>query len=115
MVRGRSRDGEAVRITTAGRNRAEEIDGRVRGYLISMSIRVACFASAVAVGHGILRWVLIAGAVFLPYVAVVMANATDQRTDAHELRPLITDPQLEGSASAASLGEKTDRRPEDDE
>ncbi|QCX27509.1 DUF3099 domain-containing protein [Nocardioides jishulii] len=113
MPRRRARDGEAIRITSAGANRSEEIDGRVRGYLISMSIRVACFAAAVLVGPGILRWVLIAGAVLLPYVAVVMANATDFRNDAHEMRPLITDPQLEGPSTAPGLGEKPAERHED--
>ncbi|QCC77273.1 DUF3099 domain-containing protein [Nocardioides daphniae] len=114
MVRERPRDGEAIRITTAGKNRSEEIDGRVRGYLVSMSIRVACFAAAVLVGPGVLRWVFMAGAVLLPYIAVVMANATDQRSDAHDLRPVITDPELEGPPPAPGLGGPTER-PEDHE
>ena len=41
--------------------------------------------AAVAVGPGWLRWVLIAGAVFLPYVAVVLANAGDQHEDAFDV------------------------------
>lgn len=43
-----------------------------------MGIRTACFVLAI-VTDGPLRWVLVAGAVFLPYVAVVLANATDRR------------------------------------
>ena len=45
-----------------------------------MTLRTLCFVGAVAVGPGILRWVLIAGAVFLPYVAVVLANARKSLT-----------------------------------
>lgn len=76
---------DAVRITTARRSRAEEIASRQRRYLMSMALRVACFLGAVAVGPGWLRWVLVAGAVLLPYLAVVLANNTDQRSETFEL------------------------------
>lgn len=75
----------AVRITTAGTSRAEEIATRQRRYVISMTIRTLCFIGAVAVGDNWLRWVLIAGAVLLPYVAVVLANNTDTRDGSFEL------------------------------
>jgi len=51
----------------------DQRDRQVR-YLISMTIRVVCFGLAIVV-DGPLRWVFITGAVFLPYVAVVFANA----------------------------------------
>ena len=35
---------------------------------------------------GVLRWVLVAGAVLLPYVAVVFANATNHKDDGFALR-----------------------------
>lgn len=73
---------DAVRITSAPKSRSEEVAARQRRYAIQMAIRTICFIAAVAVGPGWLRWVLMAGAVFLPYVAVVMANAEDQREDA---------------------------------
>ena len=76
-----------VRITTAASSRADDISHRQRRYVISMTIRTLCFLGAVAVGEGWLRWVLFSGAIFLPYVAVVMANATDQRDDGFELFP----------------------------
>lgn len=66
---------DAVRITTAPAARSADIAARQRRYLMSMAIRTVCFVGAVAVGPGWLRWVLIVGAVFLPYVAVVLANA----------------------------------------
>ena len=43
-----------------------------------MGIRTVCFVLAI-VTTGPLRWILVAAAVFLPYVAVVLANATDRR------------------------------------
>jgi len=53
---------------------------RMRRYLVSMGIRTACFILAVvalAVLHWtVVGWALVAGAVVLPYIAVVMANAT---------------------------------------
>lgn len=58
---------------------------RKRRYAWSMSIRLVCFLAAVIVGSGTLMWLLIAGAVFLPLFAVVLANATDQRNDGFSL------------------------------
>jgi hypothetical protein len=53
---------------------------RMRRYLVSMGIRTACFILAVvalAVLHWtVIGWTLVVGAVVLPYIAVVMANAT---------------------------------------
>ena len=51
-----------------------------------MGFRTLCFVGAILVGPGWLRWVLVAAALLLPYVAVVMANATSPRDDDFELR-----------------------------
>jgi hypothetical protein len=48
-------------------------------YLIQMLIRVACFVGAVVVTNWPIRIVLIAGAVVLPYTAVIFANAGGER------------------------------------
>ena len=70
----RRKDDGSVRITSAARPRSEDIRGRERRYLISMGIRTVCFILAVVtMGHWVM-WVFLAGAVFLPYVAVVAAN-----------------------------------------
>lgn len=74
-----------MRITTAATSHADDLAQRRRRYIVSMAIRTACVIGAVAVGDNWLRWVLVAGAVFLPYVAVVMANAGDTRDDAFDL------------------------------
>lgn len=61
-------------ITSASPGLSLDQSGRKKRYLISMSLRTICFIGAVfASGH--LRWALIFGAIFLPYIAVVIANA----------------------------------------
>ena len=65
---------EVHSITSARAGNSSQVDHRERNYLISMAIRVACFLSFVAVDHWI-RWVFLVGAVFLPYVAVVIGNS----------------------------------------
>jgi hypothetical protein len=57
--------------------------GRMRRYLWSMGIRTVCFVLAV-VALGVLHWTvvgwgLVIAAVILPYIAVVVANATRPR------------------------------------
>ena len=82
----RRKEDEGVRITSAQRPRSEDIGGRQKRYLISMAIRTACFVLAVvSIGHWFM-WVFLGGAVFLPYVAVVMANAASTKSDGFELR-----------------------------
>src|SRR6476661_8341875 len=71
---------DAVRITTVGSSRADDIAARQRRYLFSMGIRTVCFIGAV-VADGWLRWVLIVAALLLPYVAVVMANNSSSKSD----------------------------------
>ena len=50
-----------------------------------MAVRTLCFIGAVVVGPGVLRWVLVAGAFILPYVAVVMANTVSPRIEGTDL------------------------------
>lgn len=57
---------------------SDDVAQRTRRYLIQMGVRVACFLGAVLVDHWT-RWVLLAGAVVLPYIAVVLANAGRER------------------------------------
>jgi Protein of unknown function (DUF3099) len=65
-------------ITSARRGVRDDVERRTRRYLISMGVRTACFLGAVVAG-GWLRWVLIAGALVLPYLAVVFANGGRER------------------------------------
>ena len=69
------KDPDVVRITTATRSHSDDIGARQRRYVISMTIRTACFVLAVlSIGHWFL-WVFLVGSLVLPYVAVVLANA----------------------------------------
>ncbi len=72
------RGDDAVSITDAPMSHSQELHGREVRYLISMGIRTACFVAAILIS-GPLRWVLVAGAVFLPYIAVILANAGGRR------------------------------------
>lgn len=71
---------EVHRITDAGAALSDDQSGRTRRYLWSMGIRTACVVGAV-IAPAPWRWVLVVGAVFLPYVAVIMANAGRERSD----------------------------------
>jgi hypothetical protein len=61
-------------ITNAQDALSVEQKGRQRRYFISMMIRTACFISTIFLPNPY-RWVAMAGAAFLPYIAVVVANA----------------------------------------
>ncbi|WP_241245866.1 DUF3099 domain-containing protein [Microbacterium sp. 4R-513] len=53
----------------------DEVGARSTRYLITMGIRVACFILMVVITpYSWYTWIFAAGAVFLPYIAVVMAN-----------------------------------------
>ena len=79
------REKGAIRITTASASAHDDIAARQRRYVFSMGVRTVCFVAAI-VTEGVLRWVLVAAALILPYVAVVMANATASKSDGFELR-----------------------------
>ncbi len=80
-----------MRITNAPRNHREDLNRRRRAYGISMGIRTLCFVGAIVVGNGWLRWALVAGALILPYFAVVMANTSSPRIPGTELLEPHTD------------------------
>ena len=81
-----ARSQHSIPITGASVPLSEDQRHRARRYLISMAIRTVCFILAI-VASGWLRWALVAAAVFLPYVAVVMANAG--RSRAPKAAPMI--------------------------
>lgn len=80
----RRRSRPAVQTVTAARSSlSDDIHVRTRNYLISMGIRSVCLVAAV-VATGPLRWILVAGAIVLPYFAVVAANAGRKRPRSEE-------------------------------
>ncbi|HJU98667.1 MAG TPA: DUF3099 domain-containing protein [Jiangellaceae bacterium] len=69
------RRGDPVQsVTTAHPSHSADIDARQRRYLLIMGIRIGCLPLAIVM-QGWARWVFIIGAVVLPYIAVVVANA----------------------------------------
>jgi hypothetical protein len=76
--RGRKQE-TVYQITGARKGVRDDVNSRTRRYLLSMGLRTACFVGAVVVGAGPLRWVLIVGAVVLPYFSVVFANGGRER------------------------------------
>ena len=77
-----------VNITSARVSKSDDIRGREVRYVLSMLVRTICFVGAVF-ADGLFRWLLVAGALFLPYIAVVLANAGVQKDPA---RPETFDP-----------------------
>ncbi|MEN1973818.1 DUF3099 domain-containing protein [Cellulomonas olei] len=75
---------EAQSITSAPEPLGADQARRARRYLIQMGVRVACFVLAVLTWTHVPLWlslVLIVGAVVLPYIAVLFANAGRERRD----------------------------------
>lgn len=69
-------------VTSAPRSRREDRDGRMRAYLIAMSIRIASFPLSVWAlmsGYIVIGCILAAAAILLPSFAVMLANNPDQR------------------------------------
>ncbi|WP_225828178.1 DUF3099 domain-containing protein [Streptomyces naphthomycinicus] len=118
---------QVFRITGARTGLAEDVRGRQRRYVISMSIRTASVILAVALWN-VERYVAIVALVLgglLPYVAVVIANAGRERPPSlpstfvtAPVPPMIAPPQAgdEQAESArqdapadSAAGTRTDR------
>jgi hypothetical protein len=65
---------KAQSITTVSESPDDERKSRMLKYTLAMTIRVICIVVAMFV-EGWLMWLAFAGAIFLPYFAVVLANA----------------------------------------
>ena len=84
----REQDGSDVyTITSAAGSHSADMQQRAGRYLVSMIIRTLCVVLVIVI-PGPLRWVFAVGAVVLPYVAVVLANAAGDRRE----RPLPPPP-----------------------
>jgi hypothetical protein len=104
-----SNDDQAVQsITDAQEGHTDEMRRRMVKYTVAMSIRLACLLLFFFV-DGWLRWMFIAGAVFLPWIAVVIANSgSDQSNLQHSDSLLDHAPVAELEASPATRAEPTD-------
>jgi Flp pilus assembly protein TadB len=61
-------------ISDVGESLSKDQSARQRRYFISMMIRTLCFVLAVVLPSP-WRWISLIGAVTLPYIAVIAANA----------------------------------------
>ena len=69
----------AQSITTVSESPDDERRSRMLKYTVAMTIRVVCIVTAILV-EGWLMWLAFAGAIFLPYFAVVLANAQGSKS-----------------------------------
>lgn len=74
VKRHAAEDEQVVIVTDAAPGHSEDLNSRIVRYAWMMSIRIVCFVLAVLTPSP-WRWMFVVGAVFLPYIAVVMANA----------------------------------------
>jgi hypothetical protein len=82
---------KAQNITTLGQSPDQERKSRMVKYLIAMTIRVVCIVAAIFV-EGWLMWLCFAGAIFLPYFAVVIANAQVSRAGSLDKVTVVAKP-----------------------
>lgn len=76
-------------VTSLPQSPQDEADHRVRRYVLTMTIRIVCFALMVLVQpYGWYTWVFGISAAVLPYIAVVFANAGSDSTEATPESPL---------------------------
>jgi Flp pilus assembly protein TadB len=90
MARSKRGSDTPIRITTASEGAGADIASRQKRYVITMGIRTLCFVAVALIamshfGPGWLPWIFVIGAVVLPYVAVVMANAARTKSDGFDL------------------------------
>ncbi|WP_426995770.1 DUF3099 domain-containing protein [Pseudarthrobacter sp. N5] len=93
-----SGDAEVHSITDAAAAHSEDIRQRMIKYAVAMGIRMVCLI-LIFVVDGWFKIIAIAGAVFLPWIAVVIANGSD-KADIHSDTLLDAAPlaELEGPA-----------------
>jgi hypothetical protein len=83
----RHRHDSAQSVTSAAESRTEDQARRLKQYLLTMSVRTVCFVLLVVIDHPI-RWLFAFLAVFLPFIAVVAANAVKPRA-VGRVRPVV--------------------------
>jgi hypothetical protein len=105
----RTRQQDVALVTDAKRPMSEDIAFRERRYLIMMGIRVLCFGITILLFVAHAGWfsaIPAAGAIVIPYFAVVFANGGREPSNTRGFR--IYEPNLPERFSEA--GEATDGR-----
>lgn len=97
----------APSVTSLPQSPQDEARGRVRHYAITMGIRTVCFIlMAVVQPIGWWTFVFAAGAIFLPYIAVVYANAGSDSTPTQVESPVL---EIEAVQAAPEPDEQAPR------
>ncbi|MYS20061.1 MULTISPECIES: DUF3099 domain-containing protein [unclassified Streptomyces] len=100
-------ESEVFRISGARAGLTEDVRGRQRRYIISMSIRTVSVILTVVLWNveRPVAWVMLVAGVGLPYVAVVIANAGRENTPVapaayipQPVRPVLEATKVESSA-----------------
>ncbi len=86
----------------------QERKQRMLRYTLAMSIRVVCLILAMVV-QGWLMWVFFAGAILLPYFAVVLANAQGNGQAKNSL-PKVVAPTITISADVFAKTNTSDNK-----
>ncbi len=97
------------RVTDAPEPLAVDQARRARRYLAQMGVRLLCFLLAVLLWQRVPLWaglLLLVGAVVLPYVAVLFANAGRERRD--PAPPAVLARLLDAQPSAPPAGDGHD-------
>ncbi|MDR6636695.1 hypothetical protein J2Y68_000317 [Paenarthrobacter nitroguajacolicus] len=96
-----SGDPEVHSITDAAAAHSEDMRQRMIKYAIAMGIRMVCII-LIFVVDGWFKIIAIAGAVFLPWIAVVIANGSDKAEDHSEsLLDYVAVPEIEKPSQPA--------------
>ena len=98
---------DAQSVTSVAESRTEDQARRLKQYLLTMGIRTACFVLLVVVDEWY-RWIFAAGAVFLPFFAVVAANAVKPRA-VGRVRPVLPTADDTHQITSGPEGSATDR------
>ncbi|MET4620198.1 hypothetical protein ABIE18_001638 [Arthrobacter sp. 2762] len=92
-----SGDPEVHSITDAAAAHSEDMRERMIKYAVAMGIRMVCII-LIFVVDGWLKIIAVAGAVFLPWIAVVIANGSDKAEDhSDSLLDYVEAAEIEGS------------------
>ena len=111
MGKSKDKSGGVVRITGARSSLSEDVRGRQRRYMIAMAVRTLCVILAVVLWKEsrIVAIVALVGGIFIPYVAVVIANAGRENAPripdtfiGHQPQPMIEAPAPVAEAAAGT-------------
>jgi hypothetical protein len=98
---------EVISITDAAAAHSEDMRERMIKYAVAMGIRMVCLIMIFVV-DGWFKLVAVAGAVFLPWIAVVIANGSD-KAEIHSDALLDYTPYAElGAADGSRTAESAD-------